>query len=187
MSNYTLISTNSDNHGIFYKKAVNYQIFVEFGSKEFNASQLTHAEEKSSYWRSSATKPQIHVKFSHPVLITDYTLFKNEYNSCPKIFALYGKLNGRYRELDKREDTTSFNDKGQCTKEINVTYQTKKSFLTKNIILKQYKSTMNVDYLLLRAIELYGFVCKSCEMIHVTCSLKKNRLVFSIFIINLLK
>ena len=169
-----IIVRNSENHkGIFYHSDVEYKIIGE--TDEGNISQLSHYEEAKTYWSSTNEKPQVLIKFSHQILITNYSIFKNYGNSYPYTFILYGKQNGKFVELDKRENQSFDGDEALTKNNCTVTYQTKTPFLTSQVLLKQIRSSSGVRYMLLRALEFYGVVCKNCRTFgKVTCAIKNR-------------
>ena len=182
----SIIIRNQENlKGIFYYSDVEYQIIAETGSG--NISQLSHYEEAKTYWYSSSNKPQVLIKFASFVLITNYSIIKKSGNTFPASFVLYGKQNGRFVVIDKQEDQLFDGDITHTKYNLSVTYQTSKSILTKEVLLKQTKnSDTKKEYLLLRGLEFYGIVCNNCIMLRMTHKKKHMTYSYSISIYLLL-
>ena len=135
-----IIARNKENlKGIFYYSDINYKFIAETGAG--NISQLSRFGDATTYWTSSTNKPQVLIKFSCPVLITNYSIIKNCKTSYPVSFILYGKRNGRFVEIDKREDQKFDGDTTHAYKNITLTYQTKSSILTREVLLKNIENS----------------------------------------------
>ena len=170
----SIIVRNSENlKGIFFYSDVEYRIKAETGYG--NLSQLSHYLEANDYWFSSAAKPQVSIKFNSPVLITNYSIIKQKEHSYPSAFILYGKQNGRFVEIDKRENQKFDGDTTLANKNLSVTYQPSSSILTKEVLLKQTENSLDKKYILLVGLEFYGIVCKNCKMINkLTCNSRRS-------------
>lgn len=163
-------------NGIFKKNAVDYKVIVE--TYIGNETQLSHVDEATDYWISSNTMPQVRVKFATPVLLTNYTIFKEFDHSYPLSFALYGKQNNRYIELDSRYNQSFDGDTIHSIRNTSVTYTLNHSILLKDVILKQFDSSEGYKYMLLRGLEFYGVVCQSCKLLSYASCRQKRKTVF---------
>ena len=182
MKNYNVIESNEENRGIFYHKSVEYELIAETGYG--NLSQISNYEEAKTYWFSSNDSPQVKIRFSKPVLITGYTIFRNPASSYATSFILLGKLGQKYRELDSHKGLDLGSGTNACRINCTQMYQTKYQFATKEVILRQFESSMSKKYLLLRALEFYGIICDNYRMLHITkINCKKNTLNNNIILV----
>ena len=175
MSELVIVRNKENLKGIFYYSDVDYQFFAE--TNLGNISQLAHYEESSTYWETVPGNSKILIKFSSPILVTNYSIIKSYGHTYPASFILYGKQNGRFIEIDKQENQKYNGDDIQANNNLSVTYRTKSSILTKEILLKQTLSSKapSSTHLLLRGLEFYGIVCKNCRMISkITCKFKNE-------------
>lgn len=186
MPDNIIIRNSEELKGVFYYDDVKYKIIAVTGHG--NITQLSHYQEAIDYWHTASGKQQVLIKFEHPILITNYSIIKCQHHSYPESFILYGKQNGRFVELDKRENQKYNGDDIQAINNLTVTYQTNFAMLTKEVLLKQTKSSCDAEYLLLRGLEFYGVVCKNCRMMmRLTCMSKSRNIVkLTYLIINLL-
>ena len=182
MAESIIVRNSEDLKGIFFYSDVEYQFIAETGHG--NVSQLSHYLEAKDYWCSSDEKPQVTIKFKYPVLITNYSIIKRRANTFPTAFILYGKQNGRFVEIDKRSNQKFNGDTTNANNNLSVTYQPSSSILTKEVLLKQTENSDGHKYLLLRALEFYGVVCKNCKLArNLTCKSKRSLIKNYIFLI----
>ena len=199
----SIFSKRKDLHGIF---ALLYNITKKYSSRYFlddgsttgyNVTSLDkYYAETEQYYFSDNGIDSFTITFDAPFLLSGYSIsniIRDSNNSFPHSWEIYGQSltnENIYYLLDSQEKVFfcgvnhyNCNDEQILTFDTTKIYKSQRAF--KTFKFKQIKNSGSHNYILMRAIDLYGTLCgkdMSCSFIHYTCRPRK-RIISSIHII----
>ena len=150
-------------------------------------------------YQSSSEDPSFIVTFDAPFLISGYSLSNkvgSGNNSFPRDWILYGSNSQDFSQethlniLDKQENQLFCENQNVCSTMHTNIYSTvnvyKRYIPYRTYFFKQTKSSVNRDYLLLRAIDFYGVLCPeegNCDFPVITFKSNSHILIPKAFFI----
>ena len=181
--------TKDDIHGIFaLLKDLNrftksrYNLTDE-SLKQDKVWNLDQYYEEKRYYISDENVTEFSITFDSPFLLSGYSISNaksSDNNTFPRDWAIYGQSLQNQKHLiplDKRvnqyfcgQGIRACVDENIRTYDTLSVYQSRRAF--KTFIFRQIENSWGKNYILMRAIDLYGTLCGqdgSCSFIHFTC------------------
>ena len=192
----SIFPKRKDLHGIFallYNITQKYssRYFLDDGSTTtFNVTSLDkyYADTKQHYFSITGID-SFKITFDAPFLLSGYSIsniIRYGSNTFPHSWEIYGQSltnENIYYLLDSQEKvffcrTNNYlcNDEQILTFDTTKVYKSQRAF--KTFKFKQIKNSGSYDYILMRAIDLYGTLCgkdQSCSFIHFMYRSKKSK------------